>query len=42
MLELTYLGPSWMRDENGSWHLLELTLARLVARWCEFLRGEHG
>src|SRR5690606_7212028 len=39
-LEHIYIGPTWMRDEDGRWKLPEYTLGWEIAGWCaQWLRG---
>ena len=43
LLEPTYLGPTWDRNDDGSWHLPIFTLGWQIAGWCaEYLLGEDG
>ncbi|MFI1655628.1 terminase [Streptomyces sp. NPDC020472] len=42
-LEPTFLGPTWMRERDGSWKLPERTLGWQIAGWAaEFLKAEDG
>ena len=42
-LDPIYLGPTWVRNEEGGWLLPERTLGWEIAGWCaEYLRGEDG
>ncbi len=42
-LEPTYLGPTWAKNEDGSWFLPKRTLGWQIAGWCtEWLLGEDG
>lgn len=39
-LEVTYLGPSWQTNDDGSWHLPERTLGWEIIGWCSrYLRN---
>ncbi|WP_405056974.1 hypothetical protein OG474_30070 [Kribbella sp. NBC_01505] len=43
LLEPTYIGPTWMTNDDGSWHLPTRTLGWQIAGWCtEYLLGEDG
>ncbi|OKI45104.1 terminase [Micromonospora sp. CB01531] len=43
LLHPTYLGPTWMTREDGSWHLPERTIGWQIAGWCaEYLLAEDG
>ncbi|MEU9126592.1 terminase [Kitasatospora sp. NPDC048540] len=42
-LEPTYLGPTWLRNPDGSWLLPRYTLGWQIAGWAaEYLRAENG
>jgi hypothetical protein len=42
-LEPIFLGPTWLRNDDGSWLLPEKTLGWQIAGWCaEYLRSETG
>lgn len=42
-LAVTYIGPTWRKNEDGSWHLPQWTLGWQIAGWCaEYLRGPNG
>ncbi|WP_199314939.1 hypothetical protein [Streptomyces cadmiisoli] len=42
-LEPTFLGPTWLREQDRIWKLPERTLGWQIARWCaEFLKAEDG
>ncbi|MEV1109945.1 terminase [Micromonospora sp. NPDC049751] len=42
-LEPTYIGPTWQRNPDGSWHLPERTLGWQIAGWCaEWLLSKEG
>ncbi|WJN63259.1 terminase large subunit [Streptomyces phage phiScoe54] len=42
-LEPTFLGPTWLTNEDGSWKLPEKTLGWQIAGWCaEYLKAENG
>jgi hypothetical protein len=42
-LEPTYLGPTWQKNEDGSWKLPEYTLGWQIAGWCAmYLRAKGG
>lgn len=42
-LEHTFLGPTWLTDDDGDWILPERTLGWEVAGWCaEFLLNPNG
>jgi hypothetical protein len=42
-LEPTYLGPTWQKDDDGSWLLPSKTLGWQIAGWCaEYLNAEDG
>ncbi|APC43248.1 hypothetical protein Joe_08 [Streptomyces phage Joe] len=42
-LEPTFLGPTWLMNDDGSWKLPEKTLGWQIAGWCaEFLKAENG
>jgi hypothetical protein len=42
-LEPEFHGPTWMRNEDGSWLLPERTLGWQIAGWCaEYLNAENG
>ncbi|QMP84492.1 terminase large subunit [Streptomyces phage Endor1] len=42
-LEPTFLGPTWLTNDDGSWRLPEKTLGWQIAGWCaEFLKAENG
>lgn len=34
VLEPTYIGPTWEKNPDGSWHLPELTLGYQILGWC--------
>ena len=43
LLEPTYLGPTWQRNDDGSWRLPTFTLGWQIAGWCaEYLLGDDG
>ncbi|ROR95507.1 phage terminase large subunit-like protein [Salana multivorans] len=43
ILEPNYLGPSWKKNPDGSWHLPEFTLGWQIAGWCaKYLKGKGG
>ncbi|WJN62704.1 terminase large subunit [Streptomyces phage phiScoe15] len=42
-LEPTFLGPTWLTNDDGSWKLPEKTLGWQIAGWCaEYLKAENG
>ncbi|GGN40190.1 hypothetical protein FHR83_007096 [Actinoplanes campanulatus] len=42
-LEPDFYGPTWQRNDDGSWHLPRWTLGWQIAAWCaEYLRAEDG
>lgn len=42
-LEPEYIGPTWMRNPDGSWLLPEKTIGWQIAGWCsKYLRAEEG
>ncbi|WJN63182.1 terminase large subunit [Streptomyces phage phiScoe45] len=42
-LEPTFLGPTWLMNDDGSWKLPEKTLGWQIAGWCaEYLKAENG
>jgi hypothetical protein len=42
-LEPTFLGPTWLKNDDGSWALPEKTLGWQIAGWCAtWLRAENG
>lgn len=42
-LEPTYLGPTWKRNDDGSWLLPKRTLGWAILGWCaEFLNNFDG
>lgn len=42
-LQHVYIGPTWAKNEDGSWHLPERTLGWEIAMWCsKWLRGMDG
>ncbi|WJN62785.1 terminase large subunit [Streptomyces phage phiScoe2] len=42
-LEPTFLGPTWLTKDDGSWKLPEKTLGWQIAGWCaEYLKAENG
>ena len=43
LLQPTYIGPTWQRNDDGSWRLPTLTLGWQIAGWCaEYLLGEDS
>lgn len=42
-LEPIYIGPTWQRNDDGSWRLPDKTLGWQIAGWCaEYLHGDDG
>lgn len=42
-LEPSFLGPTWQRNDDGSWYLPEKTLGWQIAGWCaEWLKNDEG
>ncbi|AWY07571.1 terminase [Streptomyces phage Yosif] len=42
-LDPTFLGPTWLTNEDGSWKLPARTLGWQIAGWCaEYLKAEDG
>lgn len=42
-LRPTFLGPTWQRHPDGSWHLPQWTLGWEIAGWCAaYLDGADG
>lgn len=43
LVEPVCIGPTWQKNDDGSWKLPKHTLGWEVARWCaEFLAGDDG
>ncbi|MEU4155705.1 terminase [Actinoplanes sp. NPDC026670] len=43
LLDPIYLGPTWKRNEDGSWHLPEKTLGWQILGWIsKYLRNDEG
>ncbi|MGW6745968.1 hypothetical protein ACWGDX_35420 [Streptomyces sp. NPDC055025] len=42
-LEPAFLGPTWLKNPDGSWTLPKCTLGWQIAGWCaEYLKAEDG
>ncbi len=42
-LKPVYIGPTWLRDEDGKWFLPEKSLGWEIIGWCgQWLKGEDG
>ena len=42
-LEHLFIGPTWQKNDDGSWHLPEHTLGWQIAEWCaDYLLNEEG
>lgn len=42
-LEPTYIGPTWLTQDDGQWLLPERTLGWQIAGWCsKWLRADGG
>lgn len=42
-LEHTFYGPTWTKNDDGSWYLPQFTIGWQIAEWCaEYLQAADG